>query len=461
MSTSHHRALDLRRLWTSLQREHAGGNRRYSSRGPRLLKALRPPGEPEATGLAALGQACVHVETRVKRQVRSIRLYAQPALLGTVCLLAAACAGDGHPPAEPLFSGNPADFTWTLPTGWTPPSVPADNPMSPAKVELGRRLFYDTRLSGNGGFSCASCHRQEFGFADARNIPVGSTGEPHPRNSMGIANSAWLTLFNWADPLTPSLEQQALVPMFGDRPVELGLKGQEAALLDRIRAVSLYRTLFAASFAGQPDPVTVPNLTRALAAFERTVIAIDSPYDRAQRGQAGAMSAAAVRGEQLFSSAELACAQCHPAPFFTTAAELVGTGGATGTTFANNGLYNVGGDGSYPTGNRGLIDRTGQPDDMGKFRVPSLRNLAFTFPYMHDGSISTLDEVVEHYARGGRVIVTGPNAGDGRLSPRKDPRIRAHTLTTQDKGDLVAFLRSLSDSALVTAPRFANPGPTR
>ena len=129
--------------------------------------------------------------------------------------------------------------------------------------------------------------------------------------------------------------------------------------------------------------------------------------------------------------------------------------------FANNGLYNVGGDGSYPTGNRGLIDRTGQPDDMGKFRVPSLRNLAFTFPYMHDGSISTLDEVVEHYARGGRVIVTGPNAGDGRLSPRKDPRIRAHTLTTQDKGDLVAFLRSLSDSALVTAPRFANPGPTR
>ncbi len=378
-------------------------------------------------------------------------------------LLAAACAGDAHPPAQPLFSGNPADFTWTLPTGWTPPPIPADNPMSPAKVELGRRLFYDTRLSGNGGFSCASCHRQEFGFADARNIPVGSTGEPHPRNSMGIANSAWLTLFNWADPLTPSLEQQALVPMFGDRPVELGLKGQEAVLLDRIRAVSLYRGLFAASFAGQPDPFTIPNLTRALAAFERTIIALDSPYDRAHRGQAGAMSAAAVRGEGLFFSSALACAECHRAPLFTAAANVAGTTGAppSAAAFANNGIYNVGGDGSYPAGNRGLIDRTGQPDDMGKFRVPSLRNLAFTFPYMHDGSISTLEEVVEHYARGGRVVVNGPNAGDGQLSPRKDPRIRPLTLSPQGKLDLVAFLRSLSDSALVSAPRYANPWNSR
>lgn len=389
-----------------------------------------------------------------------LALRARRILLSAALPLAAACAGDGHPPAVTL-SGNPADFQWSLPAGWSAPRIPVSNPMSPAKVELGRRLFYDTRLSGNGGFSCASCHRQEFGFADARNIPVGSTGEPHPRNSLGIANSAWLVLFNWVDPVTPTLEEQALVPMFGDRPVELGLKGMEAVLLDRLRAVPFYRSLFPVAFPGAADPFTVPNITRSIAAFQRTIIALDSPYDRAQRGQPGAMSAAAVRGERLFFSPALACAECHRGPLFTAAADVGGAGAPPAAPFANNGLYNVGGDGSYPAGNRGLIERTGRPEDMGKFRVPSLRNLAFTFPYMHDGSISTLEDVVEHYARGGRVIAAGPNAGDGRLSPRKDPRIRPLALAPQDKLDLVAFLRSLSDSALLTEPRFANPWPTR
>jgi cytochrome c peroxidase len=375
--------------------------------------------------------------------------------IAALAWLAAACAGDGHPAAT--LSGDPADFRWALPAGWTAPAVPADNPMSPAKVELGRRLFYDTRLSGNGGFSCASCHRQEFGVADARNIPVGSTGEPHPRNSMGIANSAWLALFNWVDPTTPSLEQQALVPMFGDRPVELGLKGQEAVLLDRLRAVALYRELFAASFPGVADPITVANLTRALAAFQRTVVAVDSPFDRAMRGEQSAMSAAAQRGEALFRSSALRCAECHRGPLFTAAADVVPGRAGGDSAFANNGLYNLGGTGAYPASNRGLIARTGRAEDMGKFRIPSLRNLAFTFPYMHDGSVSTLEAVVEHYDRGGRLVATGPNAGDGRLSPVKDPRITPLGLTAQQKGDLVAFLRSLSDSALVREPRFANP----
>ena len=372
-----------------------------------------------------------------------------------------ACAGDGHPPAVSL-SGDPADFRWALPAGWSPPTVPVGNPMSPAKVELGRRLFYDTRLSGNGGFSCASCHRQEFGFADARNIAVGSTGQPHPRNSIGISNTAWLALFNWVDPVTQSLEQQALVPMFGDSPVELGLiRGQEEVLLDRLRAVSLYRTLFARSFPDDPDPFSVANVTRAMAAFQRTIIAVNSGYDRFKRGDLTAMSASALRGERLFESPALKCAECHRPPLFTAAAGLPGTSAGGEGAFANNGLYNIGGDGSYPAQSRGLIDRTGRDEDMGKFRIPTLRNLAFTFPYMHDGSISTLDDVVDHYVRGGRLITIGPNAGDGRLSPRKDPRIAPLTLSAQDRLDLVAFLRSLSDSSLVTEARFANPGATR
>ncbi len=380
----------------------------------------------------------------------------QSRTLLTVTLAAAlvsGCAGDGNPTVLP-YSGNPADFRWALPAGWSPPVVPVGNPMSPAKVELGRRLFYETRLSGNGAFACSSCHRQEFGFADARNISLGSTGEPHPRNAIGVANAAWLRALNWADPATPSLEEQALVPMFGDRPVELGLKGQELDLLDRLRAVPAYRQLFAIAFPGDTAPVTVVNITRAMAAFQRTIIAVNAPFDRWSRGEASAMSASAIRGERLFRSTALRCVECHRGPLFTAAAvEPQGSAAA----FANNGLYNLGGDGSYPAPNRGLFERTQRAEDMGKFRIPTLRNLAFTFPYMHDGSIGSLEDVVEHYARGGRLIAGGPLAGDGRLSPRKDPRIAPLALSAQDKADLVAFLRSLSDSTLLTEPRFANP----
>jgi cytochrome c peroxidase len=364
-----------------------------------------------------------------------------------------ACGGDGQIVAP--LSGDPADFQWSLPDGFPAPRVPADNAMSPAKVELGRRLFYDTRLSGNGAFACSSCHRQEFGFADARNISVGSTGEVHPRNSIGIGNSGYARVLTWADPVTPGLEAQALVPMFGDHPVELGLKGLDGQMLDRLRSVTLYRQLFATSFPVAPDPFTVGNVTRAIAAFERTVISGRAPYDRYKRGEAGAISTEARRGEQLFFSPTLRCAECHAGQLFTSAAGFADT--VTQSSFANNGLYNIGGDGSYPADNRGLQERTGRQEEMGQFRIPSLRNLTFTFPYMHDGSISTLEDVVDHYARGGRVILAGPLAGDGSLSPLKDPRIAPLSLSAQDKRDLIAFLRSLSDSSLVTDRRFSNP----
>ena len=279
--------------------------------------------------------------------MRRSRSYPLHAVALATIVVAGGCAGDGHPGLPPL-SGNPADFRWSLPPGWAAPAIPADNAMSPAKVELGRRLFYDTRLSGNGGFSCASCHRQDFAFADARNIAVGSTGEPHPRNSIGIANTAWLARFNWRDSFTPTLEEQATVPMFSDRPVELGLKGLELELLDRLRAVALYRELFASSFPGQTEPFTVENVTRAIAAFERTIIALNSPYDRAHRGDPGAMSAAAQRGEQLFTSPALHCAECHRGPLFTAAADVSGGSTVGDDAFANNGLYNIGATGAIP-----------------------------------------------------------------------------------------------------------------
>lgn len=389
-----------------------------------------------------------------QKSARARRLHVAAAALGGA-LLAAACAGDGHELA-PRYSGDPADFAWQLPDGWPAPSVPADNPMSPAKVELGRRLFYDVRLSGNGVSGCSACHRQEFGFADARNRSIGSTGEPHPRNSPSVANTGYFRVFTWTDPVTPDLEHQALVPMFGDHPVELGLKGMETQLLDRLRAEPLYRELFPLSFPGSGDPFSVPNVTRAIAAFQRSMVTGNAPYDRELRGERGAMTASELRGQQLFFSSTLKCSECHSGPLFTSASSF-NPDVTPRPVFANNGLYNLDGAGAYPADNRGLLDRTGKAEDMGKFRVPSLRNLVFTFPYMHDGSVGSLEDVVDNYARGGRLISSGPFAGDGSRNPYKDARLQGFTLTARDKGDLVAFLRALSDSALVKEARFSNP----
>ena len=382
--------------------------------------------------------------------------------------LGVACAGDGHGTVDPL-SGDPALFRWELPAGFVPPDVPADNPMSAAKVELGRRLFYDTRLSGNGAFACASCHRQEFGFADARNIPVGSTGEAHTRNSMSLANVGYFLPLGWADPLTPRLELQALIPMFGDVPVELGLKGREEELIARLRSEPVYQKLFPRSFPGEADAYSVPNVTKALAAFQRTFISLDAPYDRYRRGRTDAISAGARRGEALFFSQRIGCAQCHNGALFTLAGgpSLAPPSGVIPPppaapredAFFNTGLYNVSGTGGYPERNRGLFEITGRQEDMGRMRVPSLRNLGFTFPYMHDGSVGTLEDVIDHYARGGRLIPSGPNAGDGSLSPFRSDRIRAFTVTPAEKADLVAFLRSLTDTSFVTNRRLSNPWP--
>ncbi len=380
--------------------------------------------------------------------------------------LSASCAGDGHGTVDPL-SGDPALFRWELPPGFTPPPVPDANPMSAAKVELGRRLFYDTRLSGNGAFACSSCHRQEQGFSDAKNVPLGSTGEAHTRNSMALANVGYLQTLNWADTATSTLEAQALIPMFGEHPIELGLKGRESELLQRLQAEPVYQQLVPKSFPGEADPWTVPNVTRAIAAFQRTFISAHAPYDRYRRGQNQAISAAAKRGELLFFSTRTRCVQCHNGALFTLAGgpPLDAPAGAlppppaapASQAFFNTGLYNVNGTGAYPPRNRGLFELSGRLEDMGRMRVPSLRNVALSFPYMHDGSISTLEEVIDHYARGGRLVQTGPNAGDGQLNPFKSELVQGFPITSQEKADLVAFLHSLTDSTFITSRRFSNP----
>lgn len=339
-------------------------------------------------------------------------------------------------------------WAWAVPEGQPPPFVPEDNAMSAAKVELGRHLFYDPRLSANGSQSCSSCHEQARGFADAETTPEGSTGDPVPRNSMGLTNVAYRSSFGWANPALVRLEEHALVPLFGEFPVELGVTGVEDAVLERLAADPAYVAMFDDAFSGRVD---IPAVVSALAAFQRTLLSYDSPYDRWVAGDDSALSPAAQRGFALFFSERAECYHCHGGFDFTNATRTADAAGVP--AFHNTGLYDVDGQGSYPPPNVGLVEFTGRNADRGRFRVPTLRNVAVSAPYMHDGSLATLDDVVRHYVRAG----TERDSGDGAGNPFKDPLIRPLDLDDADLADLVAFLEALTDESFLHDPRLADP----
>ncbi len=332
--------------------------------------------------------------------------------------------------------------------------------MTAAKVELGRRLFFERRLSGNGTQACADCHRPELAFTDGRGRAVGSTGEVHPRGAMSLVNAAYNHRYNWADPRLDSLERQALVPLLNRHPVEMGLAGRGEEVLARFAADAGWRAAFGAAFPAAAAPVTLENVTRALACFVRTLVSGSSPYDRwVFFGEREALSESARRGRQLFFSARLACGECHSG--FNLSGPVVFAGSAPvepGSAFHNTGLYNLDGAGAYPAADTGLAELTGEPADMGRFRAPTLRNIAVTAPYMHDGSLPTLAAVIDHYAAGGRNLDP-----DGRRaaapSPLRDARLRGFSLDDGERRDLLAFLDSLTDPGFLSDPRFADPFP--
>ena len=196
---------------------------------------------------------------------------------------------------------------------------------------------------------------------------------------------------------------------------------------------------------------------KRLACFERSIISARSPYDRYHYGgDNAAVSASAKRGEILFFNQHLSCFRCHGGFNFTDAT-VSETSVGREVEFHNTGLYNLPGSFSFPAANLGVYEHTHLPSDVGKFKAPTLRNIAITAPYMHDGSIATLVEVIDHYAAGGRTISQGPNAGIGHNNPNKDELIAGFTLSPQDRIDLIAFLQSLTDEDLRHDPRFANP----
>lgn len=340
----------------------------------------------------------------------------------------------------------PVPWQWDLPEGFPAPDVPADNPMTLAKVELGRHLFYDKNLSANQTQSCASCHQQQFAFSEPRIHSVGSTGEKVRRNSMVLVNVAYNTSMSWAHSELKTLEQQILIPMFSEEPVELGITEKHKEVLARFDN-NQYRVMFDEAFPG--ENLSFALVIKAITSFVRSLTSFNSPFDRyAYYQEDDALSESALRGMDLFFSERLECHHCHGGFNFSQASkhnfqEFAVSG------FHNTGLYNVDGKGGYPESDIGLQDITLNPQHMGQFRAPTLRNVAVSGPYMHDGSVATLQDVIAIYMAGGR--------GEGINNPFKSPFVHGFELTPAEQKDLIAFLESLTDEAFLTNPAFADP----
>jgi cytochrome c peroxidase len=345
---------------------------------------------------------------------------------------------------------------WQLPPGFPEPSVPVDNPLTEEKIELGRHLFYDERLSANGTQSCASCHEQEHAFSETAQTATGSTGEKHHRNTMTLVNVAYGTTFTWAHSGITSLEQHMRIPLFGDAPVEMAAAGHEEEILARLRADATYEALFRQAFPRQSERVTFDAIVKALASFVRTLTSFDSPFDRyAYYGDDAALTESQVRGLNLFMSERLECAHCHAgfnfSQFVTHESQIVAERAfhVTGL-FPDNAGYVA--DADY-----GLFAVTGDVADKDRFKAPTLRNIERSAPYMHEGSLATLGDVVDFYAAGGRELSAGPRPGNGRLHPAKSPFIKGFTLTPEEREDLLNFLASLTDERFLNDPRYSSP----
>jgi cytochrome c peroxidase len=306
--------------------------------------------------------------------------------------------------------------------------------------------------------SCASCHDQARAFTDGQAVSKGVTGEVGTRSAMSLANVAYLPVLSWQNPQLTSLEVQALIPLFGEHPVEMGLAGREQQLFAMFKSDATYRRLFAQAFpaeAGQGEAAlySLSTLTKALASFQRSLLSFDSPYDRYRYGgQKSALGAAAKRGEELFFGEKLECYHCHGGFNFTDNLKHARTPFPE-VGFHNTGLYNEDGKGAYPKSSPGIVEFTGEPRDAGRFRTPSLRNVAVTAPYMHDGSIATLSDVLRtHYARAGRAVHAGRAA-----NPLRSEFIAGFEISETEIADVVAFLESLTDERFLNEPRHRSP----
>jgi len=280
---------------------------------------------------------------------------------------------------------------------------PDDNPSSPEKVALGKQLYFDPRLSQDKTISCASCHDPAKGFSNGEPFATGVGKQVGGRNSPTVINSAFQKFQFW-DGRAGSLEEQALGPM--QNPIEMNMKLEQ--VIERVSAIDGYRAQFQKIFGGAPN---AENIAKAIAAYERTLISRDAPFDRAKAGDQNALSESAARGMELFFG-KANCSACH-----------------VGQNFTDGAFHNVGIGMDKPNPDVGREAISKLQGDRGSFKTPTLREVARSGPYMHNGSLKTLEEVVDHYDKG------------GIANPWLDEELFALKLSAQEKADLVAFLK--------------------
>ncbi|HEX4945710.1 MAG TPA: cytochrome c peroxidase [Blastocatellia bacterium] len=360
-------------------------------------------------------------QTNCKNKTRTPFLFGLHARrvmqLGLVLLAALLLFSCGDEPKDaPLDRPLGVPLTIAAPLGLPPVPIPADNPPTAEAIALGRRLYYERRLSSDNTLACGNCHSPYIGFADGLRFAGGVGGKEGARNTPTLLNAAYYLTQFW-DGRAASLEQQAGMPIAN--PIEMNLPHD--VCVTKLNADQSYQEAFAKVFG--PGPITMNKLQKAIASFERTLLSGNSPFDRYQfGGDQKALSEAAIRGLAIFTDKQRGnCSTCH-------------TIGDKFALFTDNLFHNIG-VGLDPNGelkDLGRYEQSKNEAERGAFRTPSLRHVAKTAPYMHDGSLKTLQEVVDFYV------------GGGSSNPNLDKEIKPLTLSAQERSDLVAFLESLT-----------------
>lgn len=323
-------------------------------------------------------------------------------------MLAAGCSTDEAVP-----------YQQNIPSWFPKMEIPAENQLTQARIDLGRKLFYEPLLSSDSTISCGSCHQQEKAFSDGIPISLGVNDALGMRNGPTLSNIAFSPYF-FLDGGVKTLEMQSQQPIFSETEMHFSIAG----FLTRIKNDAAYKIMFEKAYNREPDAF---GISRALASFERTFISANSRFDQYEyQGVSNALSNQEKRGMELFFSNRTKCSNCHEPPLLTN------------YKFENIGLYQ-----NYADSGRTRISHLQQ--DNGKFKVPTLRNIELTAPYMHDGSIETLEDVIKHFSAGG---VGHPNQSE-EISPLN--------LTETEKEDLVAFLKTLTDQAFIANSELSDP----
>jgi cytochrome c peroxidase len=314
------------------------------------------------------------------------------------------------------------------------------------EIEVGHLLFFDTRLSINNTTSCATCHIPKFAFADSLTTPKGAFGDIVKRNTPTLINLADNKLFNWAHPTITSLQQQSTIPLFGKNPVEMGMDSSNNEQLKFILSDKKYQSILQSS----TPKINWAFVQDAIAAYVKTFKFYNSKYDKflAKKAQ---LTSLEKTGMNFFFNDANKCIRCHGGKDFDAPQN------PDMYPYQNIGLYNVGENHYYGNNDNGAYDVNNDTTDIGRFKIPSLRNIAITAPYFHDGTAKNLKAVIEHYNNGGRNTTEGKNKGDGREHPNKHPMIGAIEITPQETKALIAFLKTLTDTSYLKNKLYKNP----